>query len=155
MDVFGKGRVLFAVASSYAVGFLGWLFIDANLAEWYAGLAKPFLAPPASFFFFAWIILYGLIGIGLGAVWAHTPLWHSWPGLFYVSLAFNAAWSLFFLGLHVMFIALIDAVILAFLLLMLMISAVETDKRSAYFLIPYLAWVTFALYLTAGVWLMN
>jgi tryptophan-rich sensory protein len=155
MVLSARGRMLVSIISSYTAGFLGWLSFSPNWESWYAQLVKPPFTPPASVFFPVWMVLYGLMGVALGAVWRKTSMWHAWVGLFYVSLAFNVSWTLFFFGYHATFIALLDALSLAFLLLILALSAWEIDSRSSYLLAPYLAWVLFAAYLNAGIWGLN
>jgi tryptophan-rich sensory protein len=39
--------------------------------------------------------------------------------------------------------------------LLLIIASYRVDPLAAYLLIPYQIWLTFALYLNAGVWLLN
>lgn len=111
--------------------------------------------PSPTVFFVVWLVLYGLIGLTLGVVWSKTPLWHPWIGCFFVSLAFNAAWTMFFFGLHSTFIALIDLGCLALMLIALMIGAWEIDRRGTYLLAPYLGWVLFATYLNMMIWYSN
>ena len=155
MTLTAKGRMVAAILSSYAAGLLGWLSFSADWESWYGGLVKPPLTPASIVFFPVWIILYGLMGVALGAVWSKTKMWYSWIGLFYVSLAFNAAWVLFFFGLHATLIALFDVSCLALLLSILTLSAWEIDQRSTYLLAPYLLWVFFAVYLNLGIWVLN
>ncbi len=149
------GRYLLAIISSYAAGLIGYLLIGAGSMAWYAGLIKPAFTPPAAVFLPVWLVLYGLMGLALGAVWSKLPFWDAWAGLFYVSLAFNASWTDFFFGLHSTFIAMIDIVALAVLLIVLMLEAWESDHRASLLLIPYLVWVFFAVYLHTGIWLLN
>ncbi len=149
------GRITFAIISCYVAAFIGSLFVSPDLASWYARLAKPKITPPSWVFFPVWMVLYGLMGIALGRVWSKLPLWHAWVGLFYVSLAFNIAWVMFFFGFHAIFIALIDIICLALLLIIVALNAWETDRFGTYLLLPYLAWVSFAAYLTVGIWLLS
>ncbi len=147
--------MLFAILSSYATGLVGWLSFSSDWSTWYAQLVKPPFTPLSWIFFPVWTVLYGLMGLALGTVWSKTKMWYSWIGLFYVSLAFNAAWVMFFFGLHTLFIALLDASFLAVLLIILTLCAWEINHRSTYFLLPYLAWVFFAVYLNLGIWMLN
>lgn len=149
------GRITIAMIASYAAGFIGSLFVNTDVSSWYAHLAKPPLTPDNWVFLPVWIILYGLIGLGFGVMWSKNPLWDSWNGLFFVAVAFNVAWTMFFFGYHAILIALIDIVCLAVLLIVLILSAWETDHRASLLLLPYMAWVIFGAYLNAGIWLLN
>jgi len=148
-------RYVFAIISSYAAGLVSYVLMGANALQWYADAAKPPLTPPAWVFLPVWLVLYGLMGLALGAVWSKLPQWSGWVGLYYVSLAFNASWTLFSFGLHSIFIALIDIACLAVLLIVLMLTAWEEGRRASLLLIPYLGWIFFAAYLNAGMWLLN
>lgn len=152
---FGKtGRMAFAIASSYAMGFLGFFSTSADMDSWYASLQKPFWAPPAALFTPLWLVLYLIMGVALGLVWAKCPLWFSWIGLYYVSLAFNAAWMMFFFGFHTLLIALIDIACLAMMLIVLTLYAWKIDRFGALLMLPYLAWVLLAAFLNAGIYLL-
>jgi len=148
-------RYALALGISYATGFVGSLFIRAESLTWYEALLKPPFTPSAPVLTIVWLILYGVIGIALGLLWSHTELWHPWVGSFLVGLAFNAGWTMFFFGLHVIFIALVDLVCLVIITISLILGAWEIERRAAYLLMPYLAWLVFALYLNAGIWLRS
>lgn len=149
------GRFAAAIGLCYAAGLIGSIFIGADLGIWYAHLIKPALMPPAWIFFPVWLVLYSLMGLACGMVWNKLPLWNPWVGCFAVSLAFNAAWTMFFFGFHAILIALIDIVSLVVILVALIIGAWPIDRRATYLLLPYLAWVLFAFYLNSAIWHLN
>ena len=148
-------RTLFAIITCYIAGIIAALFVGHNTLAWYTHLVKPSVTPSNWVFLVVWIVLYGLIGLALGRTWSKHEMWNSWTGLFYVSLAFNIAWVMFFFGFHTIFLALIDVGCLSILLIMLTLSAWEIDHIGTYLLTPYLAWVLFALYLNTQIWLLN
>lgn len=141
--------------STYTFGFFGTIFIRSGWSAWYDALAKPLLAPSSSIFFTIIVTLYTLLGLALGVLWNQTDLWHPWVANFFVGLSFNAAWMIFFFGFHVILIALIDILCLVFITITLVLGAMEIDKRAGYLMMPYLLWLLFALYLTAGVWFLG
>jgi len=148
-------RYITSILSAYAAGFVGSLFMRTGWDTWYETLVKPPFAPASSIFFPVWMVLYFLIGLSLGFLWSHTDLWHPWVGNFFVALAFNAAWIMFFFGLHVILIALIDLVCLVLITTVLILGAMEIESRAGYLLLPYLAWLLFAFYFNAGIWFLN
>ena len=148
-------RYTLAIGLSYATGFIGSLFIRTESLTWYEMLLKPPLTPSAPFIMVMWLILYGLIGLSLGLLWSQTDAWHPWVGNFLVGLAFNAAWVMFFFGFRVIFIALVDLVCLLIITLSLVLAAWDIERRAAILMMPYLAWIIFALYLNAGIWLLS
>ncbi|MCE8051998.1 tryptophan-rich sensory protein [Halomonas daqingensis] len=145
--------------------FLGWLLLVALVAmigaftspgAWYAELEKPPLTPPGWVFSVVWPILYLLMVI---AAWRVTlrvsPEQRGtvlWP--FVAQLAVNGLWSLLFFGMNLMVVALLDLVLLWGLLLLTIRRFARISSLAAWLLVPYLAWVSFAGYLNAGiVWL--
>jgi len=150
-----SGRYTAAIGACYLAGLAGLLFVGADMAQWYGQIHKPPLSPPAWAFFPISLVLWGLMGVALGSIWCSTPLWHPYVGCFFVSLAFSAAWTMFFFGFHTILIALIAIVSLIVILIALILGAWDMDRRAAYLLLPYLAWTLFALYLNAGIWYLN
>ena len=130
----------------------------AGVSSWYATLAKPALTPSDSVFLLVWLVLYALMATALAIIWTRDSEKHpteGWVRFYFVQLLFNAAWTMFFFGLHAVFTAFIDILVLGFILLCLVAGACEIDRRAAYLLLPYLAWVIFAAYLNFGIWWLN
>ena len=76
-------------------------------------------------------------------------------GVYILSLFVNFAWSPVFFGLHMPGWALILIVLLLGLIVWTMYLFAGLGVRSWILLIPYLAWVTYATTLNAGIVLMN
>ncbi|MCR4325866.1 MAG: tryptophan-rich sensory protein [Patescibacteria group bacterium] len=151
-------RTAVAFVATYTAGFIGYLLIDTQAGSWYSQLVKPSLTPPDAAFSLVWLILYALMAMALSIVWNHRPFEphvEGWVRFYFVQLLFNAAWTLFFFSLHAVFIAFIAILFLAFIILSLIIGAFEVDRRAAYLLMPYLAWILFAGYLNLHIWLIN
>ena len=145
-------RLAACLALAFVPGVIGSLFPPG---DWYAGLAKPALTPPGWVFPIAWTMLYATIGVALYMFLAQTP-----PGsrrgslvLFGVQLALNAAWSWLFFGLQAPGIALVEIVVMWLAILATIIAFSRTSRPAALLLVPYLAWVAFATYLNAFIWL--
>ena len=62
---------------------------------------------------------------------------------------------MFFFGFHAPLIAFVDTLFLGLMLVCLVVGAWEIDRRAVYLLLPYLAWIFFAAYLTLGIWWLN
>jgi len=140
------------------VGFLSSLVTMAAIPTWYAGLNKPFFSPPNWLFGPVWSVLYILMGVALGRVWYYgrrhlwgkTALYH-----FGAQLIFNGLWSLVFFGLKNPLLALIVIIILWILIERSIYWFRVVDKKSAYMLYPYIAWVSFASVLNASILYLN
>lgn len=143
---------------TYGAGYIGSLFTYEAVETWYPLLTKPPLNPPEWLFAPVWFILYGLMAVAFYRVWrlAHYRAdARRWSLIFFLHLAFNAAWSVLFFGFQEILLALIDIAVLWVLIGVLMRRAYWIDRTSGYLLAPYFIWVSFALYLNATILLLN
>ncbi len=122
---------------------------------WYDALAKPWWRPPKWLFAPAWSILYFTIAVSGWMVWRQAGLVASLFGIYFVSLCINAAWSAFFFGLRRMDLAFVDVLLLWLSIVMTIVVFYPVEKRAAFLLLPYLAWVSFASALNFTIWRMN
>lgn len=151
-----------------AAGLLAWLGIVAAAAaigaaasveagSFYAQLARPSWAPPASAFGPVWSALYLLMAVAAWLAWRERgsrPLGTALT-LFLLQLCVNALWSWLFFAWRngawafagvVVLLALVAATIAAFW---------RIHRLAAALLLPYLAWVCLATALTWSVWQAN
>jgi translocator protein len=124
---------------------------------WFAALEKPAAMPPGWVFPVTWTILYILLGLALAYV-LHARGARGRPSavaLFMVQLALNYAWSPIFFGAHKVGAALI--VILAMIVLTIITAWLFARIRriAGVLMLPYLAWLLFAAYLTWQVGVLN
>ena len=75
--------------------------------------------------------------------------------LFWVQLSVNALWSIVFFGIRSTWGGFITIVALWFLILATIVVSLPISIWAGVLLIPYIVWVSIALYLNAGVWLLN
>ena len=137
-------------------GIIGSIFTSPSIPVWYASLAKPTFTPPSWLFAPAWITLYFLMGLSLYLVWTKGLQKNKIPVyVFGFQLALNSLWSILFFGLQNPAAAFIEIIILWFAILASIILFYKVDKRAAYLLVPYIAWVTFASLLNYSIWMLN
>lgn len=124
---------------------------------WFAALVKPAAMPPGWLFPLAWTLLYVLLGLALALI-LHARGARGRPlavGLFVVHLLLNYGWSPLFFALHEVRAALI------LLVAMLVTAAAATmlfariRKAAALLMLPYLAWLLFALWLNFQIMTLN
>ncbi|MDO8340059.1 MAG: TspO/MBR family protein [Candidatus Burarchaeum sp.] len=147
-----------AIAVCLLVGILGSLYTMPAIPGWYAGLNKPAFTPPSWVFGPVWTSLYILMGIslylvlgrGLGA-WGVKPA----LSLFSIQLVLNFLWSYLFFGLRSPLAGLICIALLWVELALTIVAFSRISRKAALLLVPYLLWVTFAVYLNFSIWLMN
>ncbi|MEL7429303.1 MAG: TspO/MBR family protein [Pseudomonadota bacterium] len=118
--------------------------------QWYEDLKKPTWQPPKWAFPVVWTILYVLNAIAGWIVWASV----GFSGLGMVamivyvgSLALNAAWSWLFFGKKDMRLALWEAVALWLSVALQILLFYQIDPLAGLILIPYLCWVSVAVFL--------
>ena len=142
------------VAFCLGVAGIGGLATAPNIPTWYAGLVKPAWTPPGWIFGPVWSFLYLSMAVAAWLVWrrgnALVPL-----TLFAIQLAFNAAWSWLFFGLHSPGAAFIDVVFLWAAIAATMLVFWFRSTIAGLLFMPYLAWVSFATVLNFTIWRLN
>lgn len=148
------GALVIFLAVSFIPAFFGSLFRPDT---WYEGLVKPALNPPNWVFGPVWTLLYVIMGISAWLVWRqrrHTPV--NGALLFFgIQLLFNGLWSYLFFGLKNPGLAFIDILILWAAIASTLICFGQKSRSAALLLIPYLSWVSFAVYLNFELWRLN
>lgn len=117
---------------------------------WFDALQKPELMPPGWLFGAAWTLLYILLGLALamilnarGARGRGLAL-----TLFFVQLVLNYAWSPVFFAMHQVSAAFLIILVLVLLTAVTALLFYRIRKAAAWLLLPYLAWLCFAGFLT-------
>lgn len=151
-----------------AAGLLGWLalvFIAAGVGAWgssaaptfYAQLAKPAWAPPAWIFGPVWSVLYLMMAVAAWLVWRESaaPGRRAALGVFGLQLGTNVLWSWCFFAWRSGALAFADVLLMLGLLLATVAAFWRVRPVAGALLLPYLAWVSFASFLTWVVWQAN
>jgi len=154
-DVF---KFVVAVGVSIGAGIIGSLFTTSAIPEWYAALVKPEFTPPDSLFGPVWTLLFALMGIAAFLVWkrgfTHAPVRVA-LSIFGVQLILNTLWSIIFFGFQNPALAFFDIVLLWGTILATIVFFHRVSRFAAYLLIPYLLWVSFAVYLNYSILILN
>ena len=150
-----------SVILCFLVAFAGSSVTMPSVLTWYVQLNKPFFSPPNWIFGPVWTILYLLMGISLYLVWNKSlkNKIKEFQGIairvFIYQLILNFLWSLVFFGLHNPFLALITIFALWLSIFTLIKYSYKVSKMSAYLLIPYIVWVSFASILNLFIVILN
>lgn len=136
-----------------AVSVLGGLATAAAIPDWYATLAKPSWTPPNWVFGPAWTTLYFLMALAAWLVWRRRRLAEVRGALFawWAQLALNLLWTMLFFGLRQPLWGLIEIVTLWIAIAITLVLFYRVRKLAAVMLLPYIAWVSFAASLNAGI----
>jgi len=122
---------------------------------WYLNLNKSSLTPPGYIFSIVWPILYILMSISVWIIWNKEKEITFPIQLYIIQLILNFAWSPLFFKYHLIYesqILLLFTWMLVFIMIILFYSI---DKTAGLLLIPYLIWLSFALYLNNYILLNN
>jgi len=145
--------LIIAFAACFGAAAIGAAF---SPDAWFRGLIKPWFQPPNTWFGPVWTLLYTLMAIAFWRVLiSRKPERPRAIGLFLLQLALNAAWSPAFFGAHA-----IGGALLIMVLLVPSVAATiwlfwRIERVAAWLLVPYLAWLLFALALNAAIWQLN
>jgi translocator protein len=148
------GGLVATAVGTEAVGALSALAAGGDFVTYFGALRKPPGTPPPAVFGPAWGTLYLLMGVAAWLVWREGLTRQSALalGLFAAQLVLNFAWSLIFFGQHRLGAALLEIAVLWLTILLTIIAFWRVRRAAGALLVPYLAWVSFATYLNAGVW---
>ena len=148
---------VFWILLAEAVGALsGWLSREGS-EVFSQTVIQPPLSPPAILFPIVWTILYALMGIGaaLVSLTPSSPERSRSLNLVVIQLVVNFFWSLIFFNAQAYGFAFLWLLLLWVLVLLMILAFRKVDPLAALLQIPYLLWLTFAAYLSFGVWYLN
>lgn len=147
----------FWIGLSLGAGALSGLLSRPGMEGFQEAVLQPPLSPPAFLFPVVWTILYVLMGIGVARVWLSEPSELRSRGirLFVVQLIVNFFWSLIFFNARSFALAFLWLLLLWGLVVWMILTFRKVDPKGAWLQLPYLLWLTFAAYLSAGVWILN
>ena len=139
------------------VGALSGLLSMDAMEDYAQQITKPPLSPPGWLFPVVWTILYTIMGISAARVWLAKDSAARSKGLnlYVTQLIVNFFWSLIFFNAQAFGFAVIWLLLLWALVLLMILQFYKADRLAALLQIPYLIWLTFAAYLSIGVWYLN
>ena len=152
-----KPRYILWIAAVEFVGILSSLLSRQGMMLYRETVKKPPLTPPGTVFGIVWTVLYALMAIGAARVCAAPDSRARQKALneFIIQLTLNFFRSLIFFNVRRYGPALLWLVILWVFVVRMICAFRKTDSPAAVLQIPYLVWVTFAVYLNYGVWILN
>lgn len=148
----------FALGICLLAGYAGSYYTTPSIPTWYAGLEKPDLNPPSWVFAPVWTALYVMMGLSLYLMLSrglNNRDVQFGIALFLFQLLLNVSWSFAFFSVHSLFLALMVIIALWAILICTVIQAFRVTAGAGALLIPYLIWVTFALYLNYAIMQLN
>jgi tryptophan-rich sensory protein len=150
-------RLVASLIICQLAGFIVAVFTTPAISGWYASIEKPAFNPPNWIFSPVWIFLYLLMGVTLYVLWQNLPKAEAKIALvfFAIQLGLNILWSLIFFGLKWPMLAFFEIIILWVFILLTMMKSYRVSRATAYLLLPYILWVSFAGLLNFFLWRLN
>ena len=154
---------ILSIALALAVGGLS-AFLTRDSMNIYEEIATPPPAIPSIVFPIVWGVLFVLMGISAALIYnTDTSTLESVTrrdreyalSIYLLSLAVNFVWSIIFFNFRAYLAAFIWLLFLLYLVVRTILLYRKINPAAAYLQIPYAAWVSFAGYLTFGIWLLN
>ena len=146
-----------AIAFPLAVGGLAALLTMSSMQK-FAALNQPPLSPPGWLFPVVWSLLYILMGIASYLVIrSDVSMDEKSNGLklYVAQLGVNFLWSILFFCFGLYSFSFVWLLLLLALVVFTAYSFFKIDRRAAYLLLPYIAWILFAGYLNLGIAILN
>lgn len=158
MKISNTLKLIIAILICEIIGMIGSLFTIPAIAGWYAHLVKPEFAPPNWIFGPVWTLLFMLMGIAMYLVWKNGLDRRDIKiafGVFACQLFLNSLWSIIFFGLRSPGEAFVEIIFLWLAILVTIIVFSKISKPAAWLLVPYMLWVSFAVFLNYSIWVLN
>tara|TARA_Y100001970_G_C13904474_1_gene685356 strand:- start:343 stop:810 length:468 start_codon:yes stop_codon:yes gene_type:complete len=146
--------VLFFIVT-FSASFIGGLVTFSFKEPWYSELIKSNYNPPDWIFAPVWTTLYLMMTFAIWFFWHSKNRDINTIYIYFIHIVFNTTWSVVFFGFHNIFLALINLIILIFLIVALVVRFSRVNKVSSYLMIPYLLWSSFALFLNINLLILN
>ncbi len=150
------------LSSSLALGisgaFIGSLFITEQSKSWFDSLSDVHFYPFNYLFITFPIVLIIFSCLALYVVWKKINNTKSFVAsllLFLPVLIFHIFWCFLFFYLQNLRMAFLSIIIMIIFLLAIMFKFFLIEKKSVYFLVPYLIWLIFILFLNYNLLLLN
>lgn len=150
-------KLIFWVLLAEGIGLAAGLLTMDGVDYYNTAVTQPPLSPPRWVFPVVWGILYGLMGVSAYLV-SQAPasqMRSRGLNLMVIQLIVNFFWPLFFFNVQAYGFSLLWLIGLWLLVLWMILTFRKTVPLAAWLQIPYLLWLTFAVYLNAGVWYLN
>lgn len=142
---------------SFVVSGVGGAITATSVGTWYQTLERSALSPPDWVFGPVWTTLFLFMAVAAWRVWRQEASQARSRALavYGVQLTLNLLWSALFFGLQQIGWSLVEIVVLLILIILNTVLFWRLDRLAGLLFVPYAAWVAFATFLTASLWLLN
>ena len=146
--------ILFFIIT-FSASFIGGLVTISYKEPWYSQLVKSSYNPPDWIFAPVWTTLYLMMTFAIWLFWLSKKRDMNTIYIYFIHILFNTTWSVIFFAFHNILLALINLMILIWLIVVLILRYRRVNNVSAYLMIPYLLWSCYALFLNFNLYNLN
>jgi tryptophan-rich sensory protein len=139
------------------ISFLGKIFSESGM-QWYYALSRPSYTPPGWLFSIVWMVIYVLVTIAVIQIWnsfERDKEFYMIMALFVANALSNLLWTYLFFYRQNICLAFADSLVIFASVLSLIITIGNKSYMIAALLVPYLSWITFAVWLNLMIWFKN
>ena len=147
--------LLFFLAFAFGASAWGGFVTSIYKEPWYSTLVKPGFNPPDYIFPTIWVILYISMAFAVWLIWINPKKTEKIIYIYFIHLLINGSWSIFFFGLHLILASLIIIGVIIFFVVWLMKLYYPINKLSAFLMVPYLVWLSYAFILNFYIFILN
>ena len=140
---------------TFSASFIGGLVTISYKEPWYSQLVKSSYNPPDWIFAPVWTTLYLMMTFAIWLFWLSKKRDMNTIYIYFIHILFNTTWSVIFFAFHNILLALINLMILIWLIVILILRYKRVNNVSAYLMIPYLLWSCYALFLNLSLFILN
>jgi len=151
-------KFFIALDVTFLTALIGSVLTMPAIATWYQTINKPSFTPPNWLFGPAWTILFLLMAISWFLILKNgtaSKYYKTANYIFITQLLLNIFWSFLFFYIQSPFLAMLEVIAFWLILILNFDYFYRINKKAAWLFVPYIAWVSFAAFLTYSVWRLN
>ncbi|WP_249029828.1 TspO/MBR family protein [Tannockella kyphosi] len=145
--IFSIFLLFFPLLTSWLIS----IFVDTSL---YTNLVLPSFAPSSFVFPIVWTVLYLMMGYSSYRIYKKSETTIA-QVIYFIQLFINLIWPFFFFQYQFFTFSALWLLLLIILVIGTIILFFQIDHTSGYLLLPYLFWITFALFLNITIVILN
>lgn len=152
------GKMTLSILVPVVGGSLDGALANRNTQQQYAELKTPSLSPPPWIFPVVWTALYTSMGVAKYRAAEKAALKNEKHKVlipYDLQLGLNFLWSFLFFKWGLRGTALVEMVLLLAATTWTTYEFYQYDQTAGHLMIPYIAWVAFAMGLNAAIWNLN
>lgn len=152
------GKLALSVMVPLVGGSLAGAFANRNTRQEYAELKRPSFSPPPWIFPVAWTALYASMGIAKYRAAEKAALKNDEQKVllpYNLQLGLNFLWSFLFFKWGLRGTALAEMALLLAAITWTTYEFYQYDQMAGNLMVPYIAWVAFAMGLNGAIWKLN